>query len=117
MIGSTPPDRAGRSPPPTKGPRAVVGGAPGKIGLLAVWGEKTGYRSNLVGVARSLRGVPDDPMTVTAPDTASRVLRDAWNHAYGLHPDATAYRDAIRAVEEVACLLSYGSTSRSGRGR
>lgn len=41
-----------------------------------------------------------------APATAGSLLRDAWNHAYGLHPDPNAaYRDAVRAVEELACPL------------
>jgi hypothetical protein len=39
------------------------------------------------------------------PDTV-RLLRTAWNQIYGLHPDPTsAYRDAVRAVEQVACPL------------
>ena len=42
----------------------------------------------------------------TAPATAGGLLRDAWQHTYGLHPDPTAaYRDAVRAVEEIACPL------------
>lgn len=43
--------------------------------------------------------------TVTAaPPTAGDLLRKAWHHAYKPDPDpTTAYRDAIRAVEEVAC--------------
>ena len=41
-----------------------------------------------------------------ASPTAGGLLRDAWRHAYGLHPDPTAaYREAVRAVEEVACPL------------
>lgn len=41
-----------------------------------------------------------------ATPTAATLLRDAWNRTYGLHPDpTTAYRDAVRAVEEVACPL------------
>lgn len=40
----------------------------------------------------------------TAPPSAATLLRDAWNQTYGLHPDPTAaYRDAVRAVEELAC--------------
>ena len=35
---------------------------------------------------------------------AGRLLRTAWNQVYGLNPDPTsAYRDAVRAVEQVAC--------------
>lgn len=38
-----------------------------------------------------------------APSAAGGFLRDARRHIYGLHPDPTAaYRDAVRAVEEVA---------------
>lgn len=41
-----------------------------------------------------------------APPTAGGLLRDAWRQVYGLHPDSTTgYRDAVRAVEEVACPL------------
>lgn len=41
-----------------------------------------------------------------APSAAGDFLRDARRHLYGLHPDPTAaYRDAVRAVEEVACPL------------
>lgn len=41
-----------------------------------------------------------------APAAAGGFLRDARQHIYGLHPDpTTAYRDAVRAVEEVACPL------------
>lgn len=42
----------------------------------------------------------------TAPLTAGALLRDAWDQAHGLHPDSTAaYRQAVRAVEEVLCPL------------
>jgi hypothetical protein len=41
-----------------------------------------------------------------APPTAGTLLREAWNQAYGLDPDPTsAYGDAVRAVEHVACPL------------
>lgn len=44
--------------------------------------------------------------TENAEPTAAELLRDAWNQAYGLHPDPTAaYRQAVRAIEEVACPL------------
>jgi hypothetical protein len=45
--------------------------------------------------------------TITeSPPTAGMRLRDARRHAYGLHPDPTAaYREAVRAVEEIACPL------------
>ena len=39
-------------------------------------------------------------------DEAGRHLRQAWTATYGLHPDpTTAYREAVRAVEAVACPL------------
>jgi hypothetical protein len=39
-------------------------------------------------------------------DEAARHLRQAWTATYGLHPDpTTAYREAVRAVEAVACPL------------
>lgn len=41
-----------------------------------------------------------------APPTAGELLRDSWQQVYGLHPDpTTGYRDAVRAVEELACPL------------
>lgn len=41
-----------------------------------------------------------------APPTAAQMLRSAWRATYGRHPDPnTAYREAVRAVEEVACPL------------
>jgi hypothetical protein len=47
----------------------------------------------------------DDTIATSEP-TSARYLRDAWRHAYGLNPDPTAaYREAVRAVEEVACPL------------
>lgn len=47
-----------------------------------------------------------DRVVNSAPTTAATHLRSAWTAAYGLHPDpTTAYRDAVRAVEAVACPL------------
>ncbi|WP_298795920.1 hypothetical protein, partial [uncultured Pseudonocardia sp.] len=45
--------------------------------------------------------------TITnSPSTAGKRLSDAKRHIYGLRPDPTAaYREAVRAVEEVACPL------------
>jgi hypothetical protein len=38
-----------------------------------------------------------------ADPTTGQLLRDAWNHAYGINPDPTAaYREAVRAVEQIA---------------
>lgn len=58
---------------------------------------------------RRLEPVVDELLeqTITdAPPTAGLRLRDARRHAYGLHPDPTAaYREAVRAVEEIACPL------------
>lgn len=43
--------------------------------------------------------------TIAGPD-AGALLAEAWRHTYGLHPDpTTGYRDAVRAVEELACPL------------
>lgn len=40
----------------------------------------------------------------SADPVAAKLLRDAWRRVYGLHPDpTTAYRQAVRAVEEVLC--------------
>lgn len=42
--------------------------------------------------------------TASADPMAAELLRDAWHRVYGLHPDpTTAYRQAVRAVEEVLC--------------
>jgi hypothetical protein len=39
-----------------------------------------------------------------AGGSAGQHLRRAWDEAYGLHPDpTTAYREAVRAVEAMAC--------------
>ncbi|WP_284748185.1 hypothetical protein [Amycolatopsis sp. RTGN1] len=44
-------------------------------------------------------------MQETTP-TAAKLLAQAWYHAYRPDPDpTTAYREAVRAVEEVACPL------------
>lgn len=41
-----------------------------------------------------------------ADPTAAELLRDAWRQVYGWYPDpTTAYRQAVRAVEQVACPL------------
>lgn len=41
-----------------------------------------------------------------APPTAAEHLVDAWAETYGRQPDpTTAYRQAVRAVEEIACPL------------
>lgn len=38
--------------------------------------------------------------------SAGHLLNSAWRNIYGLHPNATtAYREAVRAVEQVACPL------------
>ena len=66
-----------------------------------------------------------DPATATAfdhtmaaaPPTAGQLLRAAWTATYGLHPDpTTAYRDAVRAVESVACPLVCPTNTRATLG-
>lgn len=54
----------------------------------------------------------DDTVTLAAEQTAIAMpgagahLAEAWRRTYGLHPDpTTGYRDAVRAVEQVACPL------------
>lgn len=48
----------------------------------------------------------------TAQSPAGPLLDSAWRNAYGLHPDpTTAYRDAVRAVEQVACPLVLATSA------
>ncbi|OLT40058.1 hypothetical protein BJF85_07040 [Saccharomonospora sp. CUA-673] len=55
-------------------------------------------------VEEAYRGAVDN-----AEKTAAELLRSAWHHVYKPNPTATdattAYREAVRAVEEVACPL------------
>ena len=54
---------------------------------------------------------------VTTGPTAGELLSDAWDQAYGLHPDpTTAYRQAVRAVEEVAGPLVLPNSARPTLG-
>lgn len=47
----------------------------------------------------------EQAIATTSPTTGG-LLRGAWNATYGLHPEpTTGYRDAVRAVEEIACPL------------
>lgn len=68
-------------------------------------------------LGRRLDPVVDELLeqTITeAPQTAGMRLRDARRRAYGLHPDPTAaYREAVRAVEEIACPLVLAKAAAS----
>lgn len=56
-------------------------------------------------VDATVRDAADRAVT-SAPADAATHLRKAWTAAYGLNPDpTTAYREAVRAVESVACPL------------
>jgi hypothetical protein len=49
--------------------------------------------------------------------TAAKLLEQAWFHAYRPDPDpTTAYREAVRAVEEVACPLVLPNNDRATLG-
>jgi hypothetical protein len=51
-------------------------------------------------------------------DEAGPHLRRAWTATYGLHPDpTTAYREAVRAVEAVACPLVLPNDPKPTLGR
>jgi hypothetical protein len=52
-----------------------------------------------------------------APATASELLAKAWYHAYRPEPDPTAaYREAVRAVEQLACPLVLPSNPKATLG-
>lgn len=54
----------------------------------------------------------------TADPTAGQLLRHAWNTAYAREPDpTTAYRDAVRAVEQLACPLVLPHDNRATLGK
>lgn len=49
--------------------------------------------------------------------TAAKMLQQAWYHTYRPDPDpTTAYREAVRAVEEVACPLVLPNTDKATLG-
>jgi hypothetical protein len=58
-----------------------------------------------------------DQAIAGAEPTAGELLRAARQHAYGLHPDPdAAYRDAVRAVEEIACPMMLPQNARATLG-
>ena len=58
-----------------------------------------------------------DCAVAAADRTTAELLRDAWGHTYGLRSDpTTAYRQAVRAVEEIACPLVLPNSPKATLG-
>lgn len=86
--------------------------------------EDAGSAFTLDGSARQLVERVDPTVTAAAEQaaestnpTAGELLRDAWRQAYGREPDpTTAYRQAVRAVETVACPLALPQNPKATLG-
>jgi hypothetical protein len=62
-------------------------------------------------------GATIDRAAAVAGNPAGKHLRRAWDETYGLHPDpTTAYREALRAVEALACPLALLTSPRPTLG-